>query len=133
MNMKRSAAIIIAIACAAMLCLALGACGGGGGGGAEASFPGKWNTIQVTQGSETIKYEDADDVIKSKMDDTYVVLNEDGTGTICDDGYNAEGTWKATSPTEATGTFEGMEFAFKLDGGNLSVSSGEVTLLMKKS
>ena len=133
MKTRRGIAVLVALMCAAVLCLALGACSGGGGGGAEASFPGKWVTVQVVQDGETLTYDQADDVTKAKMDETYIVINEDGTATMCDGGYEATGTWEATGPTEAKGTFEGMEFDLTINDGLLSVSSGGITVVMQKS
>ena len=129
MTVKKGAVgIAVAVACAAALCLVLGACSGGG---SQVTFSGKWTACEVTSGGTTITYEDADEDMKSRMDDTWFEFSDDGTVKISDTGSIHEGTWKATSTTEATAEAEGIEFNLKIENDKITVTGSASDTVVK--
>lgn len=115
----------LAFAAILALCLALVGCGGGGGGGEaadpKANFIGTWEIQSMEQDGESMSEEDLA-MMRELGLSVYLVLNEDGTGSIEMFGEALEGTWEAKNATTGTFTAEDQTVDMTLEGGTLTMT-----------
>ena len=111
----------LAFAAVIALCLALVGCGGSDSADNKANFVGTWEVYEMQQGDEIIT---SDDVAILK-ESGYVVtleLGDDGSFSFDMGGDVSEGTWEATSATEAKATVDGQEILMMLEDGKLTMT-----------
>lgn len=139
---------ILAVAFGVALCLALCACSGSAASSStatsasastasaaasETSFAGKWVLYETTEGGKVINYDEADASTKALMDKNYIVLDDDGSMIISDDGNDIEGTWEVTGATTGTISAQGHVFEMVFDGDLVTITNpaGEKIVMRK--
>ena len=68
------------------------------------------------------------------MEKNYIVLEEDGSMVISDDGNEIKGTWEMTGATTGTISAQGHVFEMAFDGDRVTITNpaGE-TIIMRKA
>jgi len=99
--------------------------------GAKASFVGTWDMISFTDADHNFDESDLE-AARKKGVDSYLALNEDGTGLFVMGDASNDITWELTSDTDGSFRSGSLSGTFTLDGDVLKMGHGDSGISFRK-